>query len=287
MLRLLWVLMMLSTFALAKDAMEEMIDASIDGRFTGGADATAVKPYVATIVPLGLYQEASVFCGGAMINATLILTTASCMFGGNAAIVTAGALSANLTAELEAQVTYMQEIWYHPLWARNTHIYDMAIIRVYPPFNMTNYVYPIKLAKSSLIKGDALVKATSLMWYSFGNYNDSHSPDMMKETAVKQLPTKTCATYYIKPPFWYKLQPTSFCVVPSATVGICPGDPGSPLIVQDPKSKQFYLAGLAAMDTDQLCPLNATLTNLHTPDLFTRIDPFYKWILAMGGPKAS
>lgn len=46
------------------------------------------------------------------------------------------------------------------------------------------------------------------------------------------------------------------------------------------------LAGLAAWNHDGICPPNSTLS-VNTPDLFTRIDPFYKWINGMGGPKQS
>jgi hypothetical protein len=43
------------------------------------------------------------------------------------------------------------------------------------------------------------------------------------------------------------------------------------------------LFALAAWNHDKNCPPNATKSN-NTPDLFTRIEPFYKWIAALGGP---
>jgi hypothetical protein len=68
------------------------------------------------------------------------------------------------------------------------------------------------------------------------------------------------------------------------------GDAGSPVVYIDPKEKKnlppVFLAALAIQNITETCPPNGTL-NLNSPLMFTRIDPHYKWILAMGGPKQS
>ncbi|XP_065352772.1 mite allergen Der f 3-like [Cloeon dipterum] len=271
-------LILLSSQAFAED---------LEGRFTGGADVQFVPGYVATILPLGLEINNTEFCGGVLINSSLILTVASCMFGANAAIISSGFRTDNLVAEIATgQISYMTQIYYHPDFMRNTHVNDIAIIRVYPPFNITSTVFPISLPKGSNVRGDAIGKNWQLTWFSFGNYNETNMPDTMQSVEFTYLPTKNCTNIYAKKPYWYHLQKSLFCMAPSQTVGICPGDAGSPVIAVDKKTNKPFLVGLASKDTDDRCPVTPNAANKHTPDLFVRIDPFFKWIQSMGGPKS-
>jgi len=47
----------------------------------GGADAETPVPFVARIQPTDSNGEALMICGGAIINTSIILTTATCMYG--------------------------------------------------------------------------------------------------------------------------------------------------------------------------------------------------------------
>jgi len=58
-----------------------LIDFVLAGRLAGGDNVTLHAPYMAHIQPIGPMGEMKETCGGAIINTTLILTTASCMFG--------------------------------------------------------------------------------------------------------------------------------------------------------------------------------------------------------------
>ncbi|XP_065341557.1 trypsin eta-like isoform X2 [Cloeon dipterum] len=267
-------------------------DEAFEGRFTGGASVTPLLEtgYIVTIIGTSSLDGVNpTTCGGVIINTTLILTTATCVYKMQSAVLYAGYKNVSADNSANNQTVYMVDKFINPNWEINTGLNDIALIKVYPPFYFNEYVYPIALPKSSVVKGDAVAKVGNLTWFSFGSINntDNLTLDTIQFAKVTYLSSRPCSSFYIKPPYWFSV-PTSMLCLNLTEIGYCNLDNGYPLIgyAKDTKTKIFkpFLVALAAQDRDNFCPQNASVTNFNTPDLFTRIDSSYKWIAANGGP---
>jgi len=145
-----------------------------EARLFGGANDTLHAHYVARIQPVGPNGEQMSICGGAIINTTLILTTASCMFGWVFSLYSEQTGQLNLPRSAASatvmagqpcvdpvtttttppptttqtpthhpdlmQHTKVTQIFYHPKFYQNTKENDIAILRVDPPFNTSGKI---------------------------------------------------------------------------------------------------------------------------------------------------
>lgn len=153
----------------------------------------------------------------------------------------AGSSDQGATADtVGAQITQSTQIYYHPEFKRNTWENDIAIIRVHPPFNTTGIKCPmifilehcvcnsnfsatvglIQLAKSSVIKGDALANKTTI-WTSYGNFNATDGASGLMTADIKPIKSKACEAIYRPGPFFVALPKTIMCMEPSTTIGMC------------------------------------------------------------------
>jgi hypothetical protein len=85
---------------------------------------------------------------------------------------------------------------------------------------LAEYVDIIKLAKSSVIKGDALANKSAL-WTSFGQFNATSNATGLMFAEVKAIKGKACEAIYKPGPFFIKLPKTVMCMEPSTTIGMC------------------------------------------------------------------
>lgn len=170
---------------------------------------------------------------------------------------------------------------------------------------ITETVDIIKLAKKPLVSGNHLANKT-VVWSSYGMVSEFSDAVALQYALIRPIKIKACKSVFRRGPYWIKVPKSVECMKVSATTGICQvaiglhlndllvwkvnfqGDLGSPIVYYNKKSKKNpntpYLAGLASWNHDHNCPPNKTLA-FNTPDWFTRVDTFYKWIHALGGVK--
>jgi hypothetical protein len=85
--------------------------------------------------------------------------------------------------------------------------------------NFTATVNVIKLAKSFVIKGDALANKT-VVWASFGMVNTTNA-SVLQIAKMRPIKSKACASIYRRGPNFIAVPKTSMCVELSAKTGIC------------------------------------------------------------------
>jgi len=78
----------------------------------------------------------------------------------------------------------------------------------------------IKLAKKSVIKGDALANKT-LVWTSYGMLNDSHNATSLQFAPIKPIKSKACQAIFYPGPYFVKVPQSAMCMEVSVDNGMC------------------------------------------------------------------
>ncbi|XP_035784438.1 chymotrypsin-1-like [Anopheles albimanus] len=194
-------------------------------------------------------------CGGTLMSNRFVLSTANCLMGriATATMAVAGSRFLNTVA-----VPYWGiQIIVHPNYNVNTLENDVALFQTAIPFILTQSVQP--LALSADVIGTA-VRARVFGWGATqaggGNSN------ALNFLNVNTLSNEDCANF-LGAEGW-RIGPSSLCTLTREGQGICDGDEGGALVLDN------YAIGVASWGIP--CATGR-------PDVFVRISSVRSWIL--------
>ncbi|CAF1681663.1 unnamed protein product, partial [Adineta ricciae] len=190
-------------------------------------------------------------CSGTIISDIFLLTSASC-FENSAYLtqyytVTAGLHK--LDNDTAVQTTAISHLIQHPNYTTDDHLNDIALVRVYPPFDFnTTNISPIILSNLTSVESMNLV--------AVGWMNTNHTPVTTTLHQVSIQENVECTTTKLKN------ATTQLCAS-----GTCRNDMGGPLMVYSNENQQYELVGIIGHRT-----------KCTTEGLFTRVAPYAEWI---------
>ncbi|MFI5831371.1 serine protease [Streptomyces sp. NPDC051578] len=200
-------------------------------------------------------------CGGALVGADTVVTTAGCVSGVNASSlqIVAGEWQLDQVSGTE-QRRVVADVVIHPDYNAATHDSDLAVLHVSQPFVLNQSVAPITLVPQGsdpvpLLSGDI----TTAGW---GTTSENGSPSNTLHSVQEPVIARTvCALDY-----GLAVTGTMFCGGHEFVggSGFCQGDEGGLAVING------RLAGLPSWHRGCARP--------GSPDVYTRIGAFTNWI---------
>ncbi|XP_066905559.1 trypsin-1 [Halyomorpha halys] len=208
------------------------------------------------------------FCGGSIVSENFVITAAHCI---NKEIeknytILAGTISLN---DSMAQLRHVAEAIIHPKFTPWKIGYDLALLRIRKPFQISPSVFPLCLLGSSSLS--AVTKGLAI-GYGVEKEGVSKSLGNLMKVKLDIFSSKECDDFYPAIVQYGGKKPTMLCAgVIGGGKDTCQGDSGGPLIVpfmQPPR--QFGLIGVTSAGLS--CGLPSS------PGLYIKIPYFLSWI---------
>ncbi|KAF2881834.1 hypothetical protein ILUMI_24335 [Ignelater luminosus] len=196
------------------------------------------------------------FCGGSILNSTIILTAANCLIDFQPSDLNVVVGSHKLSSG--GDVYTIQQLKLHEQFNKNTRENDIGLIILQTPIQYSDNIRPIKLetryAGSSI---DVVLSGWGRISYP------GVAPDNLQHINLKTISNVRCQMAHAKAPNSPSIHETQLCTFTRAGEGACKGDFGGPLVASD---KQIGIASWG-----QPCALGF-------PDVYTRISSYLDWI---------
>jgi len=181
---------------------------------------------------VGMYMDASSFCGGSIISEEWVLTAAHCTMNARQIEVIAGAQMIHDTTEPSRISQYSSEFFEHPEWSYSTLQNDLALIHLPEPLTFSDAIAPVCLPKRSspdLQEGDMM---TATGWGRTSDNSEGIS-DELRAVTVPVYNHERCADFFGTS----TVTDGVVCLDSAGGHGICNGDSGGPLTwVEDGRS---------------------------------------------------
>lgn len=232
----------------------------------GGAIAPINNhPYLAGLIIdlLGLGHTSA--CGGSVLTNSRILTAAHCWFDGRFQ-------AWRFTVVLGSPFLYhggvrvpTSTFAIHHLYNPNTLANDVAILYLPSPVQFSAAIRPVVLPT-----GPWTTFNLHNVWAvasGYGRYNDVTNPTintMVRNVFLRVITNQECGAVY-----GGFIQDSNVCTCGWGGVGICRGDSGGPLIVQN--QGQDVLIGISSFVAEDGCKLGF-------PSAFARVTSYIDWI---------
>ncbi len=193
----------------------------------GGRDATVVdNPSMVGLVEHGQPASDALFCGGALIAPTVVVTAMHCLDGASqqpgTIDVVGGALSRTDPNLKSVQVA---ELMRHPNWDESRTLHDVLVMRLTAPLPLPS-VAVAGPDDAALSAPGSVLRATG---WGLTNFKDNDSqPDQLKEADIPVVDDSVCAGF-----FGEAIYDATFQLCgrsPSGKPDTCQGDSGGPLI---------------------------------------------------------
>uniref|UniRef100_A0A182T9N7 Peptidase S1 domain-containing protein n=1 Tax=Anopheles maculatus TaxID=74869 RepID=A0A182T9N7_9DIPT len=247
MSRLQQVVLVLSALLVAASAI-----AGPDRRIVGGIDAVAGDAPWMISLRNSINQH---LCGGTLLSNRFVLSSANCLSGrlATATMAVGGTRFLNTAAV----PYYGIQIITHPSFNVNTLEHDVALFQTALPFILTQSIQPLSL--SAEVIGVA-VRARVFGWgASAANGGNTNALQFLN---VNTLSNEDCANF-LGAEGW-RIGPSSLCTLTREGQGICGGDEGGALVLDN------YAIGVVSWGIP--CATGR-------PDVFVRISAVRSWIL--------
>jgi len=185
-------------------------------------------------------------CGGAILDETHVVITASCVNGQllNSLEVVAGAHNIKNEGEEYEQRVSVRRVVMHPDYNQTSLLAnDISVLTLATPLNLTGHrVKALRLATEGHEPSGACINS------GWGNSNPSGAapiviPDALQKVVLVVLGRSNCSTLYAG---INAIAPSMVCARNGATKGSCQGDSGGPLVCYDLGDNQPYLAGVVS-----------------------------------------
>nr|CCQ71729.1 serine protease 1 [Channa striata] len=215
----------------------------------GGRDAAPhSRPYMASLQVQGQH-----ICGGSLVREDFVLTAAHCETP-TPYIVVLGADSLTSNEPTKQQFTAVRSIP-HPKY--DGHANDIMLLKLNGSAQLTEAV---QLASLSTGRLKAVSECITVGWGDIGDNKTLAS--VLQEVNVTTLSQQTCRRRWGRVP----ISNTMVCGVGKKELqGFCSGDSGGPLVCDGAAAGIVSFSGLRCGD-----PV--------TPDVYTRISCFKRWI---------
>ncbi|XP_058798205.1 plasma kallikrein-like [Phymastichus coffea] len=235
--------------------------ASIEGRIIGGENANIEEyPYqISMRWTYGLPRPMH-FCGGSIVSNKHIVTAAHCVYDKQAANmlrnmkIYAGTSRSDSLAEGKAYS--VQSISVHPGYrgVSNSYLNDIAIVTLKEPIEFSAIQKPIELPSRDVQNGATAV----VTGWGYTKHPNGGTPINLKKATMRLLPSSQCQRRLP-----YALSNSQVCAVSQPGAGVCSGDSGGPLAVNN------QLVGIASYVVE---------CGKGHPDVYTNVYSFVNFI---------
>ncbi|KAJ8961659.1 hypothetical protein NQ318_021256 [Aromia moschata] len=252
-------LILVGLLAVAADAKP-----SIDQRIVGGFEARdKLFPYAAALF-INKGESDENFCGGSIISENYILTAAHCAVIAREITVVMGTVE--LDTEVETQVIMnASDIIIPDDYNASLYDWDLALLKLPEPLELTEYIQPIKLAEGDYSYAGEL--SVVLGWgFQWGGQTTYEEHLRFVENII--LSNNQCTKD--DPTYKEIVKDSQICQSTLAGRGSCHGDSGGPLVVDG--DTQVGIVSLGSINCF-----------LEKPVVFTRITSYRQWIKEKSG----
>ncbi|XP_018323859.1 chymotrypsin-like protease CTRL-1 [Agrilus planipennis] len=250
----------------AKD-LETLPSDSDDTRVANGDNAFEDEfPYQVSI-QWGDNETPTHLCGGSIISESVVLTAAQCHYDYGTYSIVAGILNRARNGE-SAQRRGVDKFVIHERFSGGVGLYDIALIKVDSPFELTSSVQPVRIPRQGLApSGTGVVSGWGRTFYN------SVLASIMQYATVQIITNNECArTLVSNVGSSSPLDDTQFCTSARVTgrtgrTSICEGDIGGPLV------QGFVQVGIISWG---VTPCGTTFS----PSVYTKVSTYSNWINA-------
>uniref|UniRef100_A0A182J6H2 Uncharacterized protein n=1 Tax=Anopheles atroparvus TaxID=41427 RepID=A0A182J6H2_ANOAO len=223
-----------------------------DRRIVGGIDAVAGDaPWMVSM----RNSLNSHLCGGTLLSNRFVLSTAECL-SGRLATTTMAVVGSRFLNTVAVPYWGLQIIT-HPNYNVNTLENNVALFQVAIPLILTQSIQPIALSPEVI---GVAVRARVFGWGA--SQAGGSNTNALQFLNVNTLSNADCASF-LGAEGW-RVGPSSLCTLTREGQGICSGDEGGALVLDN------YAIGVASWGIP--CATGR-------PDVFTRISSVRSWIL--------
>ncbi|XP_014214746.1 chymotrypsin-2-like [Copidosoma floridanum] len=202
------------------------------------------------------------FCGGSILNQNYVVTAAHCLYGQKAEKVT---VIVGVVSLSQARFKYQAErLIVHENYDPRRIVNDIALIKVFEPFQFTKFVQPVRLPDAySKVETHSL--ATVSGWGSLMS-SGGEAPDHLQKANIFIADLAYCKQVMLNVGGY--VSETNICANdPKMRRGQCNGDSGGPLTVDG------KLTGIVSWSIkDPYC------ASTIYPGVYTRVSEYINWI---------
>jgi len=225
-------------------------------KIVGGVEATPNSFPWAVIVLI----DSSYICGGSIISRSWVLTAAHCTVG-STFLIQAGVHNINQVETNKIEITSTVAIQ-HENYNDDSLANDVALIRLPSPLTFNDYIRPICLSDFTASGG---FFTTAMGWGVTSDDGGSISAVLRVVDELPVMENADCnAIYNI-------VNSGTLCVDTSGGRGICGGDSGGALALQD-KDGQWFQVGVTSFRASAGCEVGL-------PAGFARVESYLDWIM--------
>ncbi|XP_053674317.1 chymotrypsin-1-like [Anopheles nili] len=198
-----------------------------DRRIVNGTDAS-ILDYPFMISLRGSTGGHS--CGGSILSELWVLTAAHCVSSTTPYLQTIQVGRTNISRDADESVYGIAQVVSHPNYdSRNSHLNDIALLKLQRPLEFSEYVQPVKLPESLFeVEDDLDDLGVTLIGWGLLETGGS-SPSTLQRVDYYVVPNEQCNEYHTS-----TIYPSHICAAfPDGGKGQCSGDSGGPLLHHD------------------------------------------------------
>ncbi|XP_039448057.1 chymotrypsin-1-like [Culex pipiens pallens] len=225
------------------------------GRIAGGDIADPNQfPYHAALQT----ADGLTFCGAAIVNQRWVITAGSCAQGKATSDVWV-VVGTNRVDALAVPRHTVDRIVIHPNFDVNVYANDVAVLRVLRPFIFSESIQPITLGSDN-VEAESNAVATG-----FGRtaISDSTPASFLRYVNVDVITNEECQEAF-DDSYQERLHGNTVCTRSAEGSGICLGDAGGPLVIDD------TLVGVISWGIP---------CGMGMPDVYARVSAHRAWVL--------
>uniref|UniRef100_A0A182JVH2 Peptidase S1 domain-containing protein n=1 Tax=Anopheles christyi TaxID=43041 RepID=A0A182JVH2_9DIPT len=210
--------------ALALPAPSTMLDDGPDRRIVNGTDASILD------YPFMLSLRGSTgghSCGGSILSEVWVMTAAHCVSSTTPYLQTIQVGRTDISREADDSVYAIEQVISHPQYdSRNSHLNDIALLKLQRPLTFSDSVQPVRLPSPLFEVEDNLddLGVTLIGWGVTAT--GGSSPTTLQRVDYYVVPNEECDAIHSS-----KIYPSQICAaIPGGGKGQCSGDSGGPLL---------------------------------------------------------